>query len=118
MLTAPRIRRSDVVGKKKAVGWTTSMTLRMLQARCLCASIYGRTAKKVKRPVMPDGLEWIGQNIAEQKVFFSEEQIAGIDRAVGHDAELGGARRASRMRQLGIAPGVRKETRTKDRANR
>jgi hypothetical protein len=82
---------------------------------------YFRTAvvnsgsKKNERLVMPDGLEWIGQDIAEQKFLFSEEQIAGIDRAVGQDAELRGTGRTSHLCKLGIIHAFGQEARTEDR---
>ena len=72
-------------------------------------------SKKNKRLVMPDGLERIGQDIAEQKFLFPEEQIAGIDRAVGHDTELRGTGGTSHLRKLGIIHAIGYETRTEDR---
>ncbi len=73
-----------------------------------------RHRKNARALVMPDGLERIDQDIAEPKFLFAEEQIAGIDGTIGHDAELRGAGRASRLRELGIRRAIWHEARTED----
>ena len=71
-------------------------------------AIAHRAAVSVKPPEeielrrAPDLFKGICQDIAEAELLHPEEEIAGEDRSVGHDAELGDARRASGLEELRI----------------
>ena len=55
------------------------MALTMELAGVLRASVSGIVAEKHERRMMPDGFKVAGQNIPQQELFFTKEQIAGID---------------------------------------
>ena len=67
--------------------------------------------------MVPDDLERIEQDIAEQEFLVPEEKIAGIDRTVRQDAEFRGSGRTSRLCELGIAHVIGDETGAEDRAD-
>ena len=62
-------------------------------------------------PAAPDGVEGVREDVPEPELLPAEEQVAGIDRAVGHDAQLCRAGRAAGLQQLGIMLIVGKEAR-------
>ena len=55
------------------------MALRMELAGILRAFVSGIATEKNERWMMPDGFKVAVQNIAEPELFFTKEQIAGID---------------------------------------
>ena len=83
---------------REAVRGASAVASGMKFTGCFRTAVVNSGPKKNKRLMMPDGRERIGQDIAEQKFLFPEKQIAGIDRAVGHDAKLGGTGRTSHLR--------------------
>ena len=66
---------------------------------------------------MPDDLKGIGQNVPEQELLLSEEQIAGIGRAIRHDPKLRRASRAPDMIEFWIVPRIRQKTGAEDRTD-
>jgi len=84
---------------------------------CFRTAVFSIAPKICERRVVPDGLEWIDQNIAEQEFLFPEEEIAGIDRTIRQDAEFGAPGRTSHLRELGIVHAIGDEARTEDRTD-
>ena len=84
---------------------------------CFRTAVFSIGPKICEGRVVPDGLERIGQDIAEQEFFFPEEQIAGIDGTIGQDAEFGAPGRTSHLRELGIVHAIRDEARAEDRTD-
>lgn len=64
--------------------------------------------------MMPNGVEGVGQDIAEQKIRQAEEQIAGINRTIGQNREFCGAGRTSGKSKFSIVY-ARKEARAVNR---
>jgi hypothetical protein len=85
------------------------MTFRVKAASCLRAGILAATAEKSERPVAPDGFKGVGQDVAKQKILFAEKEVAGVDRAVGHNTQFRGPRRTTDVSKPGLIPDVRNE---------
>ena len=84
---------------------------------CFRTAVFSIGPKICERRVVPDGLERIGQDIAEQEFLFPEEQIAGIDGTIRQDAEFRAAGRTSHLRKLGIVRAIGDESRAEDRSD-
>ena len=67
--------------------------------------------------VAPDGIEGVRKDISEPQLLPVEEQVAGIDRPVGQDAELRRPRGTAARSELGIPLQVGQEPRAEDPAH-
>jgi len=94
----------------KTMSWAAAMANSVMNARCLRTFVSSKSAEEGKCSMAPDGIEGIGQNIPKQKIATPEKQVAGIDRTVGHDAELCCACGTSRCGKLRIMLNVRNES--------
>ncbi len=92
------------------MGWTAAMANSVMNACCLRTFVSGKSAEEGKCSMAPDGIEGIGQDIPKQKIATPEKQVAGIDRTVGHYAELRCACGTSTCRKLRIMLDVRNES--------
>ena len=109
MGNAPGIRGGEVRCETETVGRASAMTFRVKAASRLSAGIPSGFAEKRERPMAPDGLKGVGQDVAEQKLPFPEKEVAGVDRAVRHQTQLRGPCRTTNVNKPGLIPDIRNE---------
>ncbi len=73
-------------------------------------------AKECEPAVVPYVRERIVKNVPQKKLLRTEKKIAGVDRTVGHHAELGSSRGAADTSKFGIFVYVRKKPPAVNRA--
>lgn len=117
-MIAPRIGCRQVPFMDEAVRRAAAVAAEMELAGCPRTGISHKGPEKGERRVIPDLLEGIQEDIAEQELFPAEEEVAGIDRAVRKNAELRSAGWTADMCEFGVRLDVRQKSRTEDGADR
>ncbi len=117
LFRAPRIGRRQVIFVDQAMRRAAAVAPGMEIAGGPRANVPHERPEERERRVVPDLLERIREDIAQPELLNPEEQVAGIDRAIGHHAEFCGACRAANMREIGIILRIGKKTRAIDGAD-